>query len=89
MRCGGDCRCSLDPELLWLWHWLVATALIGPLTWETPYAMGVALKRENKKTMTTKNFISRVAPSIIFFLFLFRAAPLAHEVPRLGAKLEL
>ena len=28
--------------LLWLWHRLGATALIGPLAWEPPYAAGVA-----------------------------------------------
>ena len=29
---------------LWLWHRPVATALIGPLSWEPPYAMIVALE---------------------------------------------
>ena len=36
-------------HLLWLWCMSVATALIGPLVWETPYAVGVALKRPKKK----------------------------------------
>ena len=35
-----------DPALLWLWHTLAAVALIGPLAWEPPYALGVALKRQ-------------------------------------------
>ena len=35
--------------LLWLWHMLAAAALIQPLGWELPYAMGVALKRKKKK----------------------------------------
>ena len=39
-----------DPELLWLWLWLwyrlAATAPIGPLAWEPPYATGAALKRQ-------------------------------------------
>ena len=35
-----------DPALLWLWHRPEATAPIGPLAWEPPYAMGVALKRQ-------------------------------------------
>ena len=38
--------------LLWLWHRLVATATIGPLAWEPPYAVGVAVekaKRQKKK----------------------------------------
>ena len=34
-----------DAALLWLWLWLVATAPIGPLAWEVPYASGSALKR--------------------------------------------
>ena len=43
---------SLDPVLLWLWHRLVATALIRPWTWEPPYATRVAqemAKRPKKK----------------------------------------
>jgi len=35
--------------LLWLWYRPVATALIGPLAWEPPCAMGVVLKRPKKK----------------------------------------
>ena len=34
--------------LLWLWLWLAAAALIQPLVWELPYAVGVALKSKNK-----------------------------------------
>ena len=30
--------------LLWLWHGLAAAALVQPLSWELPYAMGVVLK---------------------------------------------
>ena len=33
-----------DPVLLWLWCRLAATALIRPLAWEPPYAVGVAKK---------------------------------------------
>ena len=46
MSCGVDHRCSSDLTLLWLWRRLAATVLIGPLAWESPYAMGVALKRQ-------------------------------------------
>ena len=35
--------------MLWLWCRPVATALIRSLTWEPPYATGVALKRKKKK----------------------------------------
>ena len=44
MSCGVGRRCGLDPELLWLWWRLAATAPIQPLAWELPYAAGAALK---------------------------------------------
>ena len=45
--------------LLWLWRRLVAAALIQPLAWEPPYAMGAALKRpkKKKKKMHVHDFI--------------------------------
>ena len=39
VSCGVGHRCSLDPALLWLWCRPAATALIGPLTQEPPYAV--------------------------------------------------
>ena len=30
--------CGWDPALLWLWRRSAATAPIGPLAWEPPYA---------------------------------------------------
>ena len=39
--------------LLWLWRRPVATALIRPLGWEPPYAVGAAL--ENTKKMKGKD----------------------------------
>ena len=36
-----------DPALLWLWFRLAASTPIQPLTWEPPYATGMALKRQN------------------------------------------
>ena len=53
-----------DPTLLWLWCRPAAAALIGPLAWEPPYAMGAALekakrqKTKQKKTMPA-NVVSR------------------------------
>ena len=41
-----------DPELLWLWCRLAATALIRPLAWEPPYAAGVALKKKKKGSLS-------------------------------------
>ena len=49
MRCGVGRRLGLDPALLWLWCRLAGIALIGPLAWEPPYAVGVALKKSKKK----------------------------------------
>ena len=49
MSFGVGCRHGLDPVLLWLWHRLAAAALIQPLAWELPYAMGVSLKSKNKQ----------------------------------------
>ena len=41
---GVGCWCSSDLALLWLRYRPVATALIRPLAWEPPYAVGTALK---------------------------------------------
>ena len=52
VSCGVGCRRSSDPALLWLWRRPVATAPIGPLAWEPPYAAGAAqeiAKRQKKK----------------------------------------
>ena len=48
MSCAAGCRCSSDLELLWLQGRPVATALIRPLAWEPPCAMGVAVKKKNR-----------------------------------------
>ena len=51
-------RHGSDPALLWLWHRPAATALIRPLAWESPYAVGAALekakKQKNKKKKRRK-----------------------------------
>ena len=52
MNCGVGCRHGLDPELLW--HGPVTTALIGPLAWEPPYAIGVVLKKKGPKKKNQK-----------------------------------
>ena len=43
-----------DPVLLWLWCRLAARAPIGPLAWESPYAMGMALEKAKKKKKKPK-----------------------------------
>ena len=45
---GVGHRHGSDLALLWLWHRLAAVALIRPVAWEPPYAIGVALKRQKK-----------------------------------------
>ena len=45
----GPTQWVKDLALLWLWRRPEAVALIGPLAWEPPYAMGAALKRQKKR----------------------------------------
>ena len=59
MSCGVGCRHGLDLVLLWLWHRLMATALIQPLAFEPPYAMGVAQKRQKKYGGVTRGLYSQ------------------------------
>ena len=49
MSCGVGLGHGSDLALLWLWRRLAAIALIIPLAWELPYAVGEALKRPKKK----------------------------------------
>ena len=53
MSCGVGCRRGSDPEWLWLWPGPAATAPIGLLAWESPYATEAALemakRQEDKK----------------------------------------
>ena len=51
MTYGVGRRRGSDPALLWLWHRPAAATPIGPLAWEPPYAVSVALeKRQKDKT---------------------------------------
>jgi len=59
MNCGVGRRLGSDPELLWLGCRPVATAPIGPLAWEPPYATVAALekaKRQKKKKIKIKTY---------------------------------
>ena len=49
MSCGIGCRSGSDPELLWLWCRLVATAQITPLAWKLLKAGGEAKKKKKKE----------------------------------------
>ena len=51
MSCAVVCRHGWDLVLLWLWRRLAATAPIGPVAWEPPYAMGSALEETKRKKM--------------------------------------
>ena len=53
MSCGVGCRRGLGRALLWLWRRPEATAPIGPLAWEPPYAAGAA--QEMAKRLKTNN----------------------------------
>ena len=58
MSCGVGRRHSSDPVLLWPWRRLAATALIRPLAWEPPYAVGAAqeMTKRQKKKKKKENF---------------------------------
>ena len=45
---GVGHRHGSDSTLLWLWHRPAGAALILPLAWKLPYAVGVAQKRQNQ-----------------------------------------
>ena len=60
MNCGVGCRRGLDPELLWLWHRLVATAPMRCPAWEPPYAAGAALEKA-KRQKEKKNEMGNMA----------------------------
>ena len=58
MSCGVGCRRGSEPALLWLWRRPVATAPIGPLAWEPPYAAGAAQEKQNKTKKKPQNSFS-------------------------------
>ena len=61
MSYGVGHRCSSDLALLWLWCKPLATALIQPLAWELPCAVGIAPKSKNinnKKSIFRHSTIS-------------------------------
>ena len=51
-QCRIGRRHGLDPMLLW--HKTAVTALIQPLAWEPPYAVGTALKKKIVKRCLNK-----------------------------------
>ena len=66
MSCGVGQRCSSDPILLWLWRRPSATALIQPLAWVPPYAVGAAqeMAKSQKKKKIVISFSSGIYPEV-------------------------
>ena len=54
--CVGHRR-GLHLALLWLWFRQVAIAPIGPLAWESPYAMGAALEETERQKKKKKRIV--------------------------------
>ena len=64
MSCGVGHRRGSDLALLWLWCRPAAMARIGHLAWESPCAVGVALKgQKDKKTKKKKESFKSVPTS--------------------------
>ena len=64
VSCGVGRRHGSDLALPWLWHRPAAIALIRPLTWEPPYAVGAALKRQKRqknKGQRYKNYLTNIS----------------------------
>ena len=57
VSCGVGHRLGSDPTLLWLWYMLAAVALIQPLAWELPYAVGAALR----SNQSVNQFINKIS----------------------------
>ena len=55
LSCGVGRRRGLDLASLWLCCRPGAVALIQPLGWDSPYAVGVALKSQKRKKTKNKN----------------------------------
>ena len=73
MSCGVGFRRGSDSALLWLWCRPVATAPIGPLAWESPFAMEAAqeiAKRQKKKTKQKNSRLEQTLWPIITSWFI-------------------
>ena len=65
MSSGVGRRHGSDLALLWLWRRPAAVALIRPIAWKPPFAVDVALKRQEKKKKNNaskgrRQFLSRL-----------------------------
>ena len=63
MSSGVGRRHVSDLAWLWLWLWPAAMALIRPLAWEPPYALGVALKGQKEQKRKERKEKERFSPT--------------------------
>ena len=83
--------------LLWLWCRLAAAALIRPLAWELPYALGAALERKTNKQKRVRSLNLTCDKRLKFwagvlecrgksdFLHLHEKSPSANHAPLPGS----
>ena len=71
--CDVGWRCHSDPSLLWLGQRPAATALIWPVAWEFPYAIGATLKKKKKNPRIICRFV--VGPLYLWFLCISEIPP--------------
>ena len=65
MSCGVGSRHGSNLPWLWLWRRPAAVAPILPLTWKLPHAMGVALKKKERKKKDLCDLIEILANTIL------------------------
>ena len=75
MSCGVGHRRSSDPALLWLWGRPEGTALIQPLVWEIPYAIGMAIKKTH-----TQKFLRIILGDVLSALSWFCGTKLSAKL---------
>ena len=68
MSCGIGRRCGSDLVLLWLWCRPAATALIGPLAWEPPCAMGATLEKAKRQKKKKNEALKKALNPMVHFL---------------------
>lgn len=86
MSCGVDRRRSSNPMLQWLWRRPAATAPSGPLAWEPPYAVGVALEKtkRQKKNFCWNSLVAQQVKDLVLPLSVSGCRCGLGSVPGLG-----
>ena len=67
---------------MWLWYRLAATALIGTLAWEPPYATSVVLKKKERECRGQKG-----CPCTFFFGYSFQQLNVGSQFADQGLNL--